>query len=93
MKKHHVYILYCQNDYYYIGYALDVKKRFEQHLLGKGAKFTKINKPVNIASTWEFDNKSIALKVEYHLKKLSRIKKENLIKKPSLIYELLDFLF
>ena len=80
-KKHFVYILKTEINTLYCGYTDDVEKRFQQHLEGKGAKYTKANKPTQIVYTKEFETKSEALKEEYRIKhKLTREQKLKLIK-------------
>lgn len=78
--KHFVYILLTEQNTLYCGYTNDVEKRFQAHLEGKGAKYTKSHKPVKIVYTKEFATKSDALKEEYRIKKLSRTQKLDLIK-------------
>ena len=56
-KKHYVYILLTENNTLYCGYTDDVEKRFAAHLDGKGAKYTKANKPVKILWQKEFATK------------------------------------
>lgn len=83
-KKHFVYILLTEKDTLYCGYTDDVEKRFQQHLEGKGAKYTRANKPIKIVYTKEFLTKSDALKEEYRIKhKLTRSQKLELIRKES----------
>lgn len=78
--KHFVYILLTEQDTLYCGYTDDVKKRFNAHREGKGAKYTKAHKPVKIVWQKEFPTKSEALKEEYRIKhKLSRKDKLKLI--------------
>lgn len=80
-KRHFVYILLTKNNTLYCGYADNVKKRFTAHLTGKGAKYTKANKPIKIVWQKEFQTKSEALKEEYRIKhKLSKQEKLDLIK-------------
>jgi putative endonuclease len=74
------YILLCEDDSYYTGSSNDVEKRFKDHLNGKGARYTKSHKPVKIVYKETFTTKSEALKYEAKLKKLSRVKKEELVK-------------
>lgn len=74
-----VYILRCDNNYLYIGIAKDVQARFAQHQKGKGAKFTRINKPTAVAYSRKIGSLSKALKKEAQLKKMSRPEKEQLI--------------
>ena len=79
-KKHFVYILRTERNTLYCGYTYDVEKRFEQHKEGKGAKYTRANKPTEIVYTKEFETKNDALKEEYRIKhKLTRIQKLKLI--------------
>lgn len=79
-KSHYVYILQTENDTLYCGYTDDVEKRFQQHIEGKGAKYTKANKPIKIVYQKQFETKSEALKEEYRIKhKLTRKAKLALI--------------
>ena len=77
-KKYYVYILLTERNTYYCGYTDDVEKRFQKHLEGKAAKYTRANKPVKIVYTKAFATKEEAMKEEYRIKKLSRNEKEKL---------------
>lgn len=80
MNRHFVYILQTENNTLYCGYTDNVEKRFQTHLEGKGAKYTRANKPVKLVWQKEFDTKSEALKEEYRIKhKLTRKQKLELI--------------
>lgn len=71
-----VYIILTDKDTLYTGIALDLKKRFLQHLKGpNGAKFFKTAKPLKIVYYQCFENRSCALKEEAFIKKLPRKKK------------------
>lgn len=78
-KKFYVYIILTVNNKLYCGYTDDVEKRYKLHCSGKGAKFTKANKPLKIVYIKEFENKQNAQKEEYRIKKLKRKEKELLI--------------
>jgi putative endonuclease len=79
-SKHFVYILLTEHNTLYCGYTDNVEKRFNDHLSGKGAKYTRANKPVKIVYQKEFQTKSEALKEEYRIKhKLTREQKLELI--------------
>lgn len=79
-NRHFVYILQTENNTLYCGYTDNVEKRFQAHLEGKGAKYTRANKPVKLVWQKEFDTKSEALKEEYRIKhKLTRKQKLELI--------------
>ena len=77
---HFVYILRCGDNSLYTGYTNDVKKRVEVHNSGKGAKYTRSRLPVSLVYYRRVDSKSIGLKLEARIKKLSKNKKEALVK-------------
>ena len=76
----YVYILLCEDGSYYTGYTKDLERRFQQHLNGKGAKYTKSHKPVKIVYYEEFEDDREAMRREYRIKQLSHQEKENLVK-------------
>lgn len=65
-----VYLLECNNGRIYTGVSPDVTKRIEKHVFGKGALFTKINKPQQLLTAKPFPSKHEALKVEKQIKKM-----------------------
>ena len=73
------YILLTEQNTLYCGYTDDVEKRFQAHLEGKGAKYTRSHKPIKIVYQKEFETKSDAMKEERRIKKLSRFEKLKLI--------------
>ncbi|WP_297597215.1 GIY-YIG nuclease family protein [uncultured Cetobacterium sp.] len=75
-KKWFVYILRCEDNSLYTGITTDLTKRFEAHISGRGAKYTRAKKPIRIEFFSTFDSKSLALKEEIRIKKLTKIKKE-----------------
>lgn len=73
-------MLLTKKNTLYCGYTDDVEKRFQAHREGRGAKYTRANKPIKIVYTKEFDTKSEAMKEEHRLKELSHKQKLELIK-------------
>lgn len=80
-KKYYTYMLLIENNSLYCGYTDDVEKRFRAHMEGKGAKYTRANKPVKIVYVKEFETKSEAMKEECRIKKLSHHEKLKLLNK------------
>ena len=78
-KKYFTYILLTEQNTLYCGYTDNVEKRFQAHLEGKGAKYTRSHKPIKIVYQEEFETKSDAMKEERRIKKLSRFEKLKLI--------------
>ena len=83
MKKYYLYLLLCKNGSIYCGITDNVKRRFQDHKAGKGARYTRSFPPVKILYTKKLPNRSTALKKEYEIKKLSHKQKIELIRKPS----------
>lgn len=76
----YTYILKCKDDSLYTGWTNDLKKRITSHNAGKGAKYTKARRPVELVYYEEFQTREEAMKKEYAIKQLSRKEKEALIK-------------
>ncbi|MFC6176381.1 GIY-YIG nuclease family protein [Companilactobacillus huachuanensis] len=79
-KKYYVYMLLCNDKTFYTGTSNNVEKRVATHNAGKGAKYTKIRRPVKLMYSEELADKSAALKREIAIKKLSRQQKITLLK-------------
>ncbi|MFH0131550.1 GIY-YIG nuclease family protein [Variovorax sp. VaC1] len=70
-----LYLLECEGGVYYVGIAIDVERRFFQHLFGVGAKFTRARPPVRVLAAREYANKGAALRAELQVKALPRARK------------------
>lgn len=70
-----LYVLECRGGILYIGIAKDVDSRFEAHVKGMGAKFTRLNQPVRILARVSIATRSEALRAEYALKQMTRAEK------------------
>jgi len=78
-RGHYTYMLRCADGTIYTGYAVDPEARLDVHNSGKGAKYTRARRPVELVYYEIFDNKGDALRREIELKKISRKEKEQLI--------------
>lgn len=74
-------MLRCTDGSLYTGITTDVARRFEEHKAGKGAKYTRSRKPIEIVYREPVDSYSAALRREYAIKQLSREQKIALINK------------
>ncbi len=81
MKMYYVYLLRCADDTLYCGYTTDVQQRVKTHNDGKGAKYTKSRRPVEVVYTEEFLSKTDALKRECAIKRMTREQKILMIQK------------
>ena len=67
-----VYLLHCAGGKSYIGISPSPHQRFEAHRSGKGAAFTRANRPHVLAAVVWFENRSAAASMEARLKALAR---------------------
>ncbi|HIP54139.1 MAG TPA: GIY-YIG nuclease family protein [Sulfurimonas autotrophica] len=80
--KYYVYIIECSDKTLYTGITTDLQRRiFEHNYLEKGAKYTKIRRPVILVYNEEYENRSSASKREFAIKKLTRAEKLKLMEK------------
>ncbi len=88
--EYYIYILECKNGSYYTGYTVDIQKRYQQHVDGVGAKYTRSFPPKKIAVYWVLSLElSMILKIEYKIKTLKKVEKKRLIQEPDLLETLL----
>ena len=78
-----VYIIEADDQSYYTGITIDIKKRFQQHLDGVGAKYFNGRSPVKVVYIEDGHTRSSASKLEARIKRMSRAEKEKLVKKKS----------
>jgi putative endonuclease len=77
-----VYLLRCSDNSLYCGISNDLENRLTDHNSGKGAKYTRSRKPVELVGTSHEMTKNEALKLEYRIKRLPAGKKiSELVKK------------
>ena len=75
----YVYIIKCRDGSLYTGWTNDLKRRFENHCEGKGAKYTRGRGPLELVYFETFEDKKEAMRREYAIKKLKRQEKDKLI--------------
>ena len=66
-----VYLIECQNGRLYTGITPDLSERFKKHMTGKGAMFTRMNKPLRMIAATPCPNRSEASKLERTIKGLT----------------------
>lgn len=78
-QHNYTYMVRCSDGSLYTGWTNRIEKRIEDHNNGKGAKYTKSRRPVELTYLEESDTKQEAMKKEAEYKKLTRPQKEMLI--------------
>lgn len=77
-----VYILRCADGTLYCGITTDLERRLEEHNSSdRGAKYTRGRRPVELAYSVAFDDRSRASKEEHRIKKMTREEKLMLVKR------------
>ena len=57
----YTYILKCKDETLYTGWTNDIEKRLEAHNAGKGAKYTRSRRPVELVYLEQFETKEEAM--------------------------------
>jgi putative endonuclease len=68
----------CADGTLYTGWSTDPERRIKTHNAGKGAKYTRMRRPVKLIYTEELPDRSSAMKREVEIKKYSRKRKKKL---------------
>ncbi|MFA5034507.1 MAG: GIY-YIG nuclease family protein [Candidatus Margulisiibacteriota bacterium] len=76
---YYVYIIECANHALYTGMTNDLARRFKQHQTGRGARYTAANPAVKLLYSKKCGSRSLALKREAAIKKMTRANKLVLI--------------
>jgi putative endonuclease len=85
----YLYIVRTVDNTLYAGISTDVPRRFKEHLAQgrKTAKYLLAHKPVSLAFSQALGDRSLALKVEYYFKLLSKKDKDWIIDAQQLYFE------
>ncbi|AOD14042.1 GIY-YIG nuclease family protein [Xanthomonas fragariae] len=74
-KPWHLYLLLCRNGSYYAGITNDVERRFQAHLRGTGARYTRANPPLGMLASRTYPDRASASRAEWALKRQPRARK------------------
>lgn len=74
-----VYLIRTEQNTLYCGITNNIEKRFLAHQEGKGAKYLRGKGRLQLVWSKQVENKSMAAKYEYYIKKLTKVSKEALV--------------
>ena len=83
-----LYMIRCRDGSLYTGITTDVARRFAKHQGNTGAKYLRGRKPLTLVFQKDLGNKSLALAVEIEVKKLPKVRKEEIVKSGKYIDEI-----
>lgn len=75
----YTYMIRCSDNSIYTGMTNNIEKRLSEHLTNKGAKYTKSHQVKKLEAVWRSKEKSLACKLEYQIKQLTKRQKEDII--------------
>jgi len=81
LKPHsswYVYLIECRDGSLYTGIAVDVVLRYEKHVAGKGARYTRSHPPLRLLGQCAYPDRAEASRAEYRIKQLSAAQKRQL---------------
>ena len=76
---YYCYIVECSDGSYYTGWTLDPERREKQHNSGRGAKYTRLHRPVRLVFIEEQPDRSSAMKREVRIKTMNHVQKHKLV--------------
>lgn len=68
----------CSNGAFYTGWTKDPIRRVKEHNAGRGARYTRMYRPVELVYVEEVEDHASALKRESEIKRLSHTRKADL---------------
>ncbi len=75
-----IYILRCSDNSLYCGQTKDLKRRIQEHNSADSkSKYTRSRRPVKLVYEEKYKTVNEALKREFEIKKMTKLKKEKLI--------------
>jgi len=86
-----VYLLRCGDGSLYTGISTDVDRRLAEHRegRGRGAKSLRGKRPLRLAAQREIGGRDLATRVEDRIKRLSKARKEELVREPERVDRLI----
>jgi putative endonuclease len=73
-----VYMILCSDNTLYTGITTDLQRRFDQHASGRGARYFRGRRPVEVVYQESGHTRSSASKRELEIKTLTREEKCNM---------------
>jgi len=85
-----LYLLRCADGSLYTGIATDVRRRLCEHESGsRGARYLRGRGPLELVLERRVGDRALASRIEHRVKRLPRLQKERLVRRPERLDELL----
>jgi putative endonuclease len=76
------YIVECADGTFYTGWTTDPERRVKMHNSGRGAKYTRMHRPVKLVYVEEQADRIAAMKRELAIKRMTHDRKKRLFEAP-----------
>ena len=85
----HLYVIRTDDQSMYAGISTDVQRCFKEHIAQgrKTAKYLLAHKPQSLVLSLPIGDQALALKVEYHFKRLTKMEKEMVVDSQQLFFD------
>lgn len=85
----YLYVVCTVDGHLYAGVSTDVERRFAEHLRQgpKAARYLRAHRPAALVFSQAIGSRSLALKVEYRFKQLTRSQKESILRAGQLCFD------
>ena len=92
---YYTYMVRCADTSIYTGMTNNLEKRINEHInkSKNGAKYTKSHNAIKLETAWKSKEKSLACKLEYQIKQLSKQQKEQFDEIVQLFYKTEEYYF
>ena len=92
MSDWYLYLIRCRDSTLYTGISTDVDRRLAQHqgVGSAGSRYLKGRGPLRLVFQEKLGSKSLALKLERRVKRMSKARKEKLIKVGRYAVQIMD---
>lgn len=78
---YYTYMIRCKDNSIYTGITNDIERRMKEHFNKEKncAKYTETHNAKKLEALWKSEDRKLASKLEFHIKTLKKMQKENLI--------------
>ena len=70
-----LYLIECRDGSYYAGITNDLDARYQAHISGKGARYTRSHPPLRLIGSRAYENRAAASRAEWEIKQLPKHRK------------------
>jgi putative endonuclease len=71
----YLYLIECRDGSFYAGVTNDLTRRYQAHLEGRGARYTRSHPPLRLIGARPYADRAAASRAEWEIKQLPKHKK------------------